>query len=123
MILKLHSKPASVGGKRAAEASSHASEAGFGSTAVRPKAALRGAGGAGAEAAPPRGEGRSTTSGRNTAASEQTRRMACHRAATDSHAEKSGRGAGGAGLRPQHRSEQADVRDVERAARLGERIA
>jgi hypothetical protein len=39
MILKLHSKPASVGGKRAAEASSHASEAGFGSTAVRPEAA------------------------------------------------------------------------------------
>ena len=34
--------------------------------------------------------------GRSTAASEQTR-MACYRTATDSHAEKSGSGAGGAG--------------------------
>ncbi len=35
--------------------------------------------------------------GRSTAASEQTR-TAYRRTATDSHAEKSGRGAGGAGL-------------------------
>ncbi len=34
--------------------------------------------------------------GRSTAASKQTR-MACRRTAADSHAEKSGRGAGGAG--------------------------
>ncbi len=51
---------------------------------MRPKAALSGTGGAGA------------AEGRSTAASEQTR-TACRRTATDSHAEKSGRGAGGAG--------------------------
>ena len=34
--------------------------------------------------------------GRSAAASEQTR-MACYRTATDSHAEKNGSGAGGAG--------------------------
>ena len=57
---------------------------GFGSTAVWPKAALSGAGGAGA------------AEGRSTAASEQTC-IACYRTATDPHAEKSGCGAGGAG--------------------------
>ncbi len=88
IVLKLHSKPASVG--RAAEASSPANEAGFGSTTVRPKAALRGAGGAGAAG------GCRSTEGRSTTASEQTR-MACSRTATNSHAEKSGSGAGGAG--------------------------
>ncbi len=52
---------------------------------MRPKAALSGAGGAGA------------AGGRSTAASEQTR-MDCSRTATDSNAEKSGGGAGGAGV-------------------------
>ena len=66
-------------------ASSPANEARFGNNAVRPKDALSDAGGAGAA-----GEGRSTS------ASKQTR-MACYRTATDSHAEKSCSGAGGAG--------------------------
>ena len=63
-------KPASVGGysrtgilQRAAELSSPANEAGFGSTVVRPKAALRGAGGAASA-------GGATAEGRSTAASE-----------------------------------------------------
>ena len=46
-------------------------EAGFGSTAVRPKAALRGAGGAGAAGG--RAARGAAAEGRSTAASEQTR--------------------------------------------------
>jgi hypothetical protein len=50
--------------------------------------------------------------------------MACHRVATDSHAEKSGRGAGGAGAAggrvvsgaAAFACERADVRDVQRPA-------
>jgi len=73
---------------------------------VRPKAALRGAGGAARGAA---------AEGRSTAASEQTR-TASRRTATDSHAEKSGRSAGveaPARPEPQHRCEPVDLRDVE----------
>ncbi len=85
-------------------------EAGFGSTAARPKAALSGAGGAGA------------AEGRSTAASEQTR-MACYRTAIESHAAKKGcSGAGGAGAAEGRvvsgpASEQTRTRDVERADR------
>jgi hypothetical protein len=83
MILKDQSKPAPLGGVVAGEA-------GIGSTAVRPNAALRGAGGAArASAAAPPGAKQTHT--------------ACSRTATDSHTEKSG--------------ERADARDVERAAR------
>ena len=61
---------------------------------MRPKAALRGAGGAGAAGgSAARG---AVAEGRSTPESEQTR-MACPRTATHLHAEKSGRGAGGAG--------------------------
>ncbi len=74
-----------------AEAASLATEAGFGNTAVRPKGALSGAGGA--SAAGGRAAGGAAAEGRSAAASEQTR-MACYRTATDSHAEKSGSGAG-----------------------------
>jgi hypothetical protein len=83
-ILKPHAKPASVGGYSARlRRSSPASEAGFGSTAVRPKAALRGAGGAGGRAAKgAAAEGRSTE-GRSTGTPQ-------HR-------------------RPQHRCERADA--------------
>ena len=79
-----------------AEASSPANEAGFGSTAVRPKAALRGAGVAGAVGG--RAARGAAAEGRSTAASKQTRMASsCYRTATDSHAEKSCSGAGGAG--------------------------
>ena len=54
---------------RAAEASSPANEPGFGNTAVRPKGALSGAGGAGAAG------GRVVSFGRSAAASQQTRVM------------------------------------------------
>ena len=58
---------------RAAEASSPANEAGFGSTAVRPKDALGGAGGAGAAAG--RVVSGAAAEGRSTAVREQTRVM------------------------------------------------
>ena len=65
---------------------------------MRPKAALRGAGGAGAAGVVlwPQAEAVIAMVFGSTAGSEQTR-MARSRTATDSHAEKSGRGAGGAG--------------------------
>ena len=75
-------------------ASSPANEAGFGSIAVRPNVALSGAGGAGAaglrppEAAPPE------------VLRASRRAPFCRRTAADSHAEKSGCGAGGAGAAP-----------------------
>jgi hypothetical protein len=95
MILKDHFEArVRWGVYRAAEASSPANEAGFGSTAVRPKDALSGAGGAGAAGG--RAARGAAAEGRSTAASEQTR-MACSVTATDKHAEKGCSGAGGAG--------------------------
>jgi hypothetical protein len=64
------------------------------STAVRPKDALSGAGGAGAAGG--RAARDAAAEGRSTAASEQTR-MAYYRTVTDLHVEKSCCGAGGAG--------------------------
>ena len=108
-----------------AEASSHANEAGFGNTAVRPKDALSGAGLGGAGAAGGRVARGAAAEGRSTAASEQTR-MACYRTAQTRMLRKVA-AAPEAPARPQaassavprpkaaHRCESADARDVERA--------
>ncbi len=89
--------PRPLGGIARGRGVASANEAEFGSTAVRPKGALSGAGGAGA-AAGRAARGAAAGAAADAAASEQTR-MACHRTATDSHAKslKSCSGAGGAG--------------------------